>query len=169
MFVRKVGSVQSRNTTASASWPRYKAVRKTWRLIFLGQSSNSSLASRPYSCSRLNIVDSRIESTSRRKSRKKKCATCVRVDSSNHAIDLCRRRFRHGSSVVQQPRKHSWVGRLREFAKLFIRNKSQGSSVVEQGTHKPLVGSSNLPPGSSQMGGGDCRLRIGSASGTSVL
>ena len=23
----------------------------------------------------------------------------------------------------------------------------QGSSVVEQGTHKPLVGSSNLPPG----------------------
>src|SRR5213078_2776984 len=26
---------------------------------------------------------------------------------------------------------------------------SQGSSVVEQGTHKPLVGSSNLPPGSS--------------------
>jgi GIY-YIG catalytic domain len=24
----------------------------------------------------------------------------------------------------------------------------QGSSVVEQGTHKPLVGSSNLPPGS---------------------
>src|SRR2546423_7195683 len=24
---------------------------------------------------------------------------------------------------------------------------SQGSSVVEQGTHKPLVGSSNLPPG----------------------
>ena len=26
---------------------------------------------------------------------------------------------------------------------------SQGSSVVEQGTHKPLVGSSNLPPGTS--------------------
>ena len=25
---------------------------------------------------------------------------------------------------------------------------SQGSSVVEQGTHKPLVGSSTLPPGS---------------------
>ena len=25
----------------------------------------------------------------------------------------------------------------------------QGSSVVEQGTHKPLVGSSNLPPGNS--------------------
>src|SRR5712671_1983133 len=25
----------------------------------------------------------------------------------------------------------------------------QGSSVVEQGTHKPLVGSSNLPPGTS--------------------
>jgi hypothetical protein len=24
---------------------------------------------------------------------------------------------------------------------------SQGSSVVEQGTHKPLVGSSTLPPG----------------------
>ncbi len=41
----------------------------------------------------------------------------ARVDSTSHAIDLCRRRFR------------------------------QGSSVVEQGTHKPLVGSSNLPPG----------------------
>src|SRR5213075_2655201 len=26
---------------------------------------------------------------------------------------------------------------------------SQGSSVVEQGTHKPLVGSSNLPPGTA--------------------
>jgi hypothetical protein len=26
----------------------------------------------------------------------------------------------------------------------------QGSSAVEQGTHKPLVGSSILPPGSSQ-------------------
>ena len=29
--------------------------------------------------------------------------------------------------------------------------KRQGSSVVEQGTHKPLVGSSNLPPGTSDM------------------
>ena len=28
---------------------------------------------------------------------------------------------------------------------------SQGSSVVEQGTHKPLVGSSTLPPGTSIM------------------
>src|SRR5207244_9801962 len=27
----------------------------------------------------------------------------------------------------------------------------QGSSVVEQGTHKPLVGSSNLPPGNFAM------------------
>ena len=44
-----------------------------------------------------------------------------RVDTSYLAIDLCRRQFR------------------------------QGSSVVEQGTHKPLVGSSNLPPGSSIM------------------
>jgi hypothetical protein len=26
-------------------------------------------------------------------------------------------------------------------------SERQGSSVVEQGTHKPLVGSSNLPPG----------------------
>jgi hypothetical protein len=42
---------------------------------------------------------------------------CARVDSASGAIDLCRRRFR------------------------------QGSSVVEQGTHKPLVGSSTLPPG----------------------
>ena len=48
MFIRKVGSVQSQNTTASVSWPCYRAVRKTWRLIFLGQSSNSGLASRRY-------------------------------------------------------------------------------------------------------------------------
>ena len=45
----------------------------------------------------------------------------ARVDSQSRAIDLCRRRFR------------------------------QGSSVVEQGTHKPLVGSSNLPPGRFSM------------------
>src|SRR4029453_15601980 len=59
MFVRKVGSAQSRNTTAFASWLCYKAVRKTWSRIFLGQSSNSSLVSRRYSytCSRSNIVD----------------------------------------------------------------------------------------------------------------
>jgi predicted GIY-YIG superfamily endonuclease len=43
------------------------------------------------------------------------------VDTARPAIDLCRRKFR------------------------------QGSSVVEQGTHKPLVGSSNLPPGSLYM------------------
>jgi hypothetical protein len=34
----------------------------------------------------------------------------------------------------------------------------QGSSVVEQGTHKPLVGSSNLPPGIISIA--ECRLRI---------
>jgi hypothetical protein len=80
---------------------------------------------------------------------------CARVDSASGAIDLCRRRFRQGSSVVEQPPNSEklsragafGVGRLREFAKLFTRNKSQGSSVVEQGTHKPLVGSSTLPPG----------------------
>jgi predicted GIY-YIG superfamily endonuclease len=33
----------------------------------------------------------------------------------------------------------------------FELTQRQGSSVVEQGTHKPLVGSSNLPPGSSIM------------------
>jgi hypothetical protein len=31
-------------------------------------------------------------------------------------------------------------------------SESQGSSVVEQGTHKPLVGSSNLPPGMGNAG-----------------
>jgi hypothetical protein len=30
---------------------------------------------------------------------------------------------------------------------LFAFPRCQGSSVVEQGTHKPLVGSSTLPPG----------------------
>jgi len=45
----------------------------------------------------------------------------------------------------------------------------QGSSVVEQGTHKPLVGSSNLPPGISIMAwvyilrGSSGRHYIGSA------
>jgi hypothetical protein len=55
-------------------------------------------------------------------------AICARVDSASHANDLCRRRFPQDSSVVAG-------------------NKRQGSSVVEQGTHKPLVGSSTLPPG----------------------
>jgi hypothetical protein len=53
------------------------------------------------------------------------------VDSVSHAIDFCRRRF------------------------------CQGSSVVEQGTHKPLVGSSNLPPGIARLwrcGISDCEL-----------
>src|ERR1051326_2943090 len=40
------------------------------------------------------------------------------------------------------------VGRARKFARL-VREKRQGSSVVEQGTHKHLVGSSHLPPGTS--------------------
>ena len=46
---------------------------------------------------------------------------------------------------------------------------SQGSSVVEQGTHKPLVGSSTLPPGSLCMAwvyilrGSSGRHYIGSA------
>src|SRR4029077_850723 len=31
----------------------------------------------------------------------------------------------------------------------------QGSSVVEQGTHKPLVGSSTLPPGTTFLGPGN--------------
>jgi hypothetical protein len=46
-------------------------------------------------------------------------ANSASVDSPTRAIDFCRRE-----------------------------NTRQGSSVVEQGTHKPLVGSSNLPPGS---------------------
>src|SRR5215831_1348407 len=33
------------------------------------------------------------------------------------------------------------------WAVFFCATRSQGSSVVEQGTHKPLVGSSTLPPG----------------------
>src|ERR1051325_5125515 len=39
------------------------------------------------------------------------------------------------------------VGQPTKFARFCGPNKSQGSSVVEQGTHKPLVGSSTLPPG----------------------
>ena len=31
--------------------------------------------------------------------------------------------------------------------------RRQGSSVAEQGTHKPLVGSSNLPPGTDRHAG----------------
>ncbi len=85
---------------------------------------------------------------------------CARVDSASGAIDLCRRRFRQGSSVVEQLRKLSGLVVQKKFAKLFARNKSQGSSVVEQGTHKPLVGSSNLPPGSSLILSADCRLWI---------
>src|SRR6202011_1375589 len=34
----------------------------------------------------------------------------------------------------------------------FGTGKRQGSSVVEQGTHKPLVGSSTLPPGMPRHG-----------------
>src|SRR5438445_505306 len=71
MCIRKGGSVQLRNTTAFASWPPYKAERKTWSRIFLDQSSSSSFGSRSCVCSRLNIVDSRIKSTSRKKSRKR--------------------------------------------------------------------------------------------------
>jgi hypothetical protein len=41
------------------------------------------------------------------------------------------------------------VGRAKKFARFADQNKCQGSSVVEQGTHKPLVGSSNLPPGTA--------------------
>ncbi len=80
------------------------------------------------------------------------------VDTSAWSIQLCRPRgvaiqyrkrriSRQGSSVVEQPRKHSGlVGSERRWReeKDF---RSQGSSVVEQGTHKPLVGSSTLPPG----------------------
>jgi predicted GIY-YIG superfamily endonuclease len=61
------------------------------------------------------------------------------------------RRFRQGSSVVEQPRKHSGLVVQEKFASFCARNRRQGSSVVEQGTHKPLVGSSNLPPGISIM------------------
>jgi predicted GIY-YIG superfamily endonuclease len=61
-----------------------------------------------------------------------------RVDSPSRGIDLSRRSF------------------------------CQGSSVVEQGTHKPLVGSSNLPPGisiwlGSTFCGSSSRHYIGSA------
>jgi hypothetical protein len=52
---------------------------------------------------------------------RKGLAIGARIDSADREIHLCRRRF------------------------------CQGSSVVEQGTHKPLVGSSNLPPGRSIM------------------
>src|SRR5215212_6474863 len=55
-----------------------------------------------------------------------------------------------GSSAVEQPRKHSGlVGsqRLGESSGL----SCQGSSAVEQGTHKPLVGSSILPSGTFLM------------------
>jgi hypothetical protein len=47
-------------------------------------------------------------------------ANSASVDSPTRAIDFCRRE-----------------------------NTRQGSSVVEQGTHKPLVGSSTLPPGTN--------------------
>jgi hypothetical protein len=60
--------------------------------------------------------------------------------------------------MVEQPRKHWGLVVQGKFAKLFARNKSQGSSVVEQGTHKPLVGSSTLPPGIISIA--ECRLRI---------
>src|SRR5215469_14940317 len=56
-------------------------------------------------------------------------------------------RFRQGSSVVEHPESiRGWS----DWSSLisFELTQRQGSSVVEQGTHKPLVGSSNLPPGS---------------------
>jgi hypothetical protein len=48
--------------------------------------------------------------------------------------------------VVEQPETiQGWS--LDKIRYVFAPIKRQGSSVVEQGTHKPLVGSSNLPPG----------------------
>jgi predicted GIY-YIG superfamily endonuclease len=55
---------------------------------------------------------------------------------------------RQGSSAVEQPRKHSGLVGVRLFIYDRDKNWCQGSSAVEQGTHKPLVGSSILPPGS---------------------
>jgi hypothetical protein len=77
----------------------------------------------------------------------KRSAIRARFDRASHAIDFCRRRFCQGSLVVEQPRKHSGLVVQEKFASFSARNKRQGSSVVEQGTHKPLVGSSTLPPG----------------------
>ena len=53
--------------------------------------------------------------------------------------------------MVKQPRKHSGLVVQKKFASFARENRRQGSSVVEQGTHKPLVGSSTLPPGISIM------------------
>ena len=53
--------------------------------------------------------------------------------------------------MVKQPRKHSGLVVQKKFASFARENKRQGSSVVEQGTHKPLVGSSTLPPGTLLM------------------
>lgn len=41
------------------------------------------------------------------------------------------------------------VAKRRRLANLATRKERQGSSAVEQGTHKPLVGSSILPSGKS--------------------
>src|SRR5438105_241945 len=102
------------------------------------------------------------------KEQKKKGAICARVDSVSHAIDLCRRRFRQGSSVVEQPQKRSGLV-VQKNSLVCARNKRQGSSVVEQGTHKPLVGSSNLPPGMFSMRITDWRSGHGFNIGAVVL
>jgi hypothetical protein len=54
------------------------------------------------------------------------------------------RRFARDDSENQATSPTALTLRARSFSFLPSR---QGSSVVEQGTHKPLVGSSTLPPG----------------------
>src|SRR5436190_23594962 len=77
------------------------------------------------------------------------------------ARKISRRTFRRQSSKVQP--LTCWDAALNLLA------VSQGSSAVEQGTHKPLVGSSILPPGSFCMAwvyilrGSNGRHYIGSA------
>jgi hypothetical protein len=66
---------------------------------------------------------------------------------------------RQGSSVVEQPRKHSGLVASGHLHYIFD-GYCQGSSVVEQGTHKPLVGSSILPPGTSSKWPGFTFLKV---------
>ena len=59
---------------------------------------------------------------------------------------------RQGSSAVEQPRKLSGLVDGETLGEEKISIKCQGSSAVEQGTHKPLVGSSILPSGTFRYG-----------------
>ena len=76
--------------------------------------------------------------------------------------------FRPGYLSGRAAPKAFGVGRARKFARL-EHEKRQGSSVVEQGTHKPLVGSSTLPPGIFENGMDLCSERNRPGGNTSVL